>query len=286
LFWFATMCGLIKLRLQPAAWQRAIFAIAAIGSLGLIILSQSGHAAVTLLAVVAFAAVWVKGSKATPGTYALVLAVCGVVLPVIVYLGAMALADRMGGAKMGNSSWEDRSNSIVIGFQMFTRGDWVTWLFGLGPGQTTPVMQRVAKLEAIWSVLLTYIYETGLFGLLAMSMIGMQVFRAWRAMRFSTVFAATVFVWFVGATVTTSYEQLLPIWMALGFLIVWPQVCELAPMPSVYQAAREQRFAAASARQAREIGWESRPHAAAISDRQIDHPSCPQRWSDAARWRA
>jgi hypothetical protein len=35
-------------------------------------------------------------------------------------------------------------------------------------------------------------------------------------------------VWLVGITVTTSYPQLLPLWVALGLLTVWPDVCEPA----------------------------------------------------------
>jgi membrane-associated protease RseP (regulator of RpoE activity) len=36
--------------------------------------------------------------------------------------------------------------------------------------------------------------------------------------------AAVLFVGLVGVTITTSYEQLLPLWLALGLLTVWPEV--------------------------------------------------------------
>ena len=42
--------GRFHFRQTPGAWQQVLFAAAAAGGLGLIILSQSGHAAVTLAA--------------------------------------------------------------------------------------------------------------------------------------------------------------------------------------------------------------------------------------------
>jgi hypothetical protein len=52
------------------------------------------------------------------------------------------------------------------------------------------------------------------------------LFRNWRAVAYSGVFAAIFCVWLVGVTVTTSYGSLLPLWVALGCLTVWPDFCE------------------------------------------------------------
>lgn len=225
LFWTAHLCGLVKMRIEPARWQRALFSVAAAGGLALIIFSQSGHAVVTLAAASLFVAGWFLKSKATYRTYAGLVAVCGVVIPVVLWLAVSSLSNRMGGEKMGNSSWEERSSSLVIGFRLVVGGDFQTLLCGYGPGMMSPILQRVYRLEAVWSVLLNYLYETGIIGLLGVFAIGLHQLNIWRKSRFSLAFAAITVVWLVGITITTSYNELLSLWMTLGWLSVWPEIC-------------------------------------------------------------
>src|SRR3982750_1248020 len=92
LFWAAEWCGILRLRREPARWRRALFAVAAAGGLGLIILSQSGHAAVTLAAVLVFAAVWFVRRRATPGAYLAIVIALGVVLPVVLWFAIESLS--------------------------------------------------------------------------------------------------------------------------------------------------------------------------------------------------
>ena len=77
-------------------------------------------------------------------------------------------------------------------------------------------------------MLLPYVYETGVIGLLVVCGIGYYLMRLWASLRYVLAFAAFAGVWLVGITITTSYNQLLPIWLALGWLTVWPDVCETA----------------------------------------------------------
>lgn len=227
LFWTAQLCGIVRLRQQPARWQSVLFAAAAIGGLGLIILSRSGHSAITLAAVMVFGAIWFTRCRATPKTFAVLVGVFGVILPIVLYLAGIALADRLGGAsRMGNSSWEDRSDSLRIGFTLLVDGTLGTLIFGVGPGLTSPILQHVYRLEAVWSVSLTFIYETGLIGLTAVGWLATHLFRTWRAIRFDVSFIAIVLVWLVGITVTTSYSELLSLWLTLGWLTVWPRICQ------------------------------------------------------------
>lgn len=227
LFWFAQLCGVVRLRHPPARWQRALFAAAAGGSLGLIILSQSGHAAVTLLALMGVAGIWIVRSRATSGTFLWLATMLLVVLPASLWFGASAVGDRLGGsAPMGNSSWQDRSESLLQGLWYVADGGAMSILFGVGPGLVAVAMQKTAGFEAVWSVLLSYIYDTGIPGLAAVGWIGWQLCRSWRAAKFDPVFAAIGGTWLVGATVTTSYEQLLPIWLTVGWLAAWPVFCE------------------------------------------------------------
>jgi hypothetical protein len=240
LFWIAELCGIVRLRRAPATWQRVLFTVAAIGGLGLIILSRSGHAAITLACALVFVAIWFARCKATKGAYLAILAVFGVALPVALYFAAEALNDRLGGrSEMGNSSWGDRTDSLRIGLMLLVNGDLPTVLFGFGPGMTGPALERVARLEAVWSVLLTYVYETGMLGLLVVLWIGASMLRLWKSIRFDIVFAAIAVTWLVGITVTTSYSELLPIWMALGWLTVWPAVCQIKGQPSPSRAWHE-----------------------------------------------
>src|SRR4051794_36985726 len=253
LFWAAEWCGILRLRREPARWQRALFAVAAAGGLGLIILSQSGHAAVTLAAVLVFAAVWFVRRRATPGSYLAIVLAIGVVLPVVVWFAIDSLSSRVGGAsEMGNSSWGDRSASLVIGLQLWLR-DVPTLLFGTGVGLTSPALQRDAQLEAVWSVLLTYVYETGFVGLIAVAYVGQHLLRAWRANGCGLAFAAVFAVWLVGVTVTTSYQQLLPLWLTLGWLCAWPAICrksgESAPVARSVDRVGEDELS----RQGREV---------------------------------
>ena len=164
LFWAAEAGGLLRLRREPARWQRRLFAAAAAGGLGLIILSQSGHAAVTLAAMAVFAAAWFVRRRATAGAYVAVVFAFAVVLPVVLWFAFDSLSNRVGGASdLGNSSWEDRSTSLVLGLQLWLQ-DVPTLVLGTGVGMTSPALQRSAHLEAVWSVLLTYVYETGFVG--------------------------------------------------------------------------------------------------------------------------
>jgi hypothetical protein len=228
LLWLAEASGALRFRQPPERWHRALFLAAAAGGLVLIILSRSGHAMVTVAGTVLLFLMWVKNSASSARTYAALLLVVGVLLPCLFWLTANSLQERLNEAG-GNGSWDDRAASIAFGFKLLTQGDPLTIVFGLGTGQSAPALWDLAGLDAVWSVTLTYVYETGLLGATVAGWIGWQLVGVWRATRTKVVFAMLVGVWLVGVTVTTSYQQLLPLWVALGWLTVWPEVCEAPP---------------------------------------------------------
>lgn len=241
LLWAAYFAGLVRFKREPATWQRALFATAAAGALALIIVSRSGHAAITLAAAIVFAGIWFVRSRATPRALLAVLGGAGIVLPLVLWAGAAALSDRVGESlPTMNSSWEERSSSLVTGLRLMTESSVGAALFGLGPGMAPVRIYEAVKIQAVFSVLLTYLYETGLVGFLILFWIGHQIVSVWKSLRFDVVFAVVAAVWLVGITVTTSYEQLLPIWLTLGWLTVWPSVCEpvLVRAKRVVPAAR------------------------------------------------
>lgn len=225
LLWIASLCNIIRLRQQPARWQRALFGIAAAGGLALIILSRSGHAAVTLAAALLFVGIWLIRARATPQSSIALFLVFGLLLPLVLWGAAVSLGDRVGDpSAVGNSSWEERSSSLVIGLELLLGRDVGTLLFGFGAGHTSPILMEHAGLEAVWSVVLTYVYETGLVGVFFLTCVALMVYRAWSQSGHSLVFASIAGVWFVGVLITTSYSQLLPLWIAMAYLLIWPQV--------------------------------------------------------------
>ena len=231
LFWTARACGLVHLKRTPSRFQEVLFATAAAGGLLLIILSRSGHTLVTLFPMSLFAILWFVRCRATLKNYAVIVVASCVVLPLLIWLGANAMSDRLGGkSDVGNSSWGDRSASLRVGFLLVTTGGADRLIFGIGPGLCAPIVYDISRLEAVWSVLLNYMYETGLIGSAVIAWLAQYLLRIWRSQRFNLPFISIAFVWFVGVLLTTSYDQLLPIWVALGWLTVWPAICQLQPV--------------------------------------------------------
>lgn len=247
LIWIAEMCGLLRFSVTPGRFQRCLFALAALGGLALIVSSRSGHAMVTIAAVLLFGIAWMATARASIRNYLVMVIVFGLILPVAVWLTVLALGDRIGGVSGTNQSWLDRSESLVIGFRLWTQGGPASLLCGLGWGLSAPMLSEHYALDAVWSVLLTYVYETGLIGAATVAWFAVQLFRTWRNACFSTVWAAVLFVWLVGVTLTTSYGQLLPIWLTLGTLLVWPQVFPVGNKTSDHKRSRRDSRVSAGA---------------------------------------
>lgn len=230
LLWVAEMCGVVHLREQPARWQRVLFAAAAAGGIALIIMSRSGHTIATLAGALLFGLSWLFKARATRQTFGVVAGVFGVVLPLILWWGAAMMTNRVGGEwQTPNSSWDDRSTSLIVGLSAWAQGGPATIFFGLGVGLGASAVYHASGINSIWSVLLAYLYETGVIGIAAVVWIGTLLFRVWRTSRFNSAFVVIALVWLLGVTFVTSYPQLLPNWVALGWLVVWPSVCVSEP---------------------------------------------------------
>ncbi|MGN6725454.1 MAG: hypothetical protein ACTHLZ_06025, partial [Tepidisphaeraceae bacterium] len=226
--------GVIRLRerLHPAL--RALVAAAGVGGLGLILLSQSGHAIITLLGAAGLLAAWLRGARATPRSIVLFILIVGA-LALLGVATVSQLAGRFDGHGVGNGSWTDRSESMLIGLTHCLGRDGLTALFGVGPGQSSVILARDAGLEAVWSVLLAYIYECGVFGFVAVCAVGIALLQAWREARYSIAFFCIGGVWLAGITLTTSYSQLLSLWIVLGLLSAWPSAFGGARAPEGFR---------------------------------------------------
>ena len=223
---FSLSFELIELKSPIGRIRRVLFGGSALAGLGLIIVSRSGHAATTSLGIVALVAVWFVRARANSRTFLAVVAVFGVFLPIVVFLAAESMGERLGGkTAFGNSSWGERADSLMNGFELVASSGMPTHLFGIGVGLMSPAITAATGLSAVFSVLLTYLFETGVVGGIAVAWVGYFLLGVWGASRFDITFALVAVVWLAGITVITSYEQLLPLWMTLGWLTVWPQVC-------------------------------------------------------------
>lgn len=219
----ALSAGLMRWPAPPRQWHRVLFALATAGGTALVIASRSGHAAFLLLGLAVVGLGWIRRARAGTGDVAILATLVLVVMPIVAWAGAAALGDRLGGrSELGNSSWEERATSLQIGFRLMAEGGWRTAIFGMGPGLSAVEIARASGLEAIWSVLLTYIYETGIFGAIAAVIVGAGILDRWRSIRLEPIFGSALLAWLIGVTLTTSYSQLLPLWVTLGWLLVWP----------------------------------------------------------------
>jgi hypothetical protein len=131
----------------------------------------------------------------------------------------------------GGGSWEERSTSIMMGFSLYAHGDLPTLIFGMGIGLAPPALWNAAHVSAVCSVVLTYLYESGLVGVAVIAWIAAYMLRVWRASGLDVTFAVMTLVWVFGITFTTSYAQLLPVWVTMGWLSVWPAMCEPSGAP-------------------------------------------------------
>jgi hypothetical protein len=258
LFFAAVGLDVIRMKNPPTRWQRALFASAAAGGLGLIIVSRSGHAVPTVAAMALLMILWTVRARATAKTYSLLLSLFCVALPLVLVFAISALSSRVaGGSELGNDSWEERTNSLLIGFRLWSDHGLATVLLGMGPGITSAAVNDVSGIAAVFSILFAYVYDTGLLGLTALIWVGHRMFLSWRQAQWSIAFFLIAIVWTIGVSVTTSYSQLLPIWVALGLLSCWNEICEA---PSKRQTV-VRRMAVAKAA-TRGEGWIS-PWAAA-----------------------
>lgn len=225
LLWLAEMLGLVKYVRTPKRWQRILFAAAAISGLLLIIASRSGHAMATLGFACVLGLAWLKTARATWRNYLSILTVLMVVLPFAVWMTYLAVGARVTEINGANESWQERSYSLVLGFDLWIHSDIWTILFGMGGSQSAVATSNSsAHIEAVYSVLLSYIYDNGVVSIIVVGWIGRFLYKIWQSTRFSVTYASIFLIWFIGITVITSYNMLLPIWFALGLLTVWPMV--------------------------------------------------------------
>lgn len=230
----------VGLSRAPGWIRRVLYVASAAGGVWLVVASRSGFSVfVTAATGVLLAARLFRGRTRRTSLLALggmiPVAVAGVLL---VGLAISVLGDRTELSQ--NGSWLIRWASLGASLSILTTTP-ATLLLGTGAGQSFLFLQQSGVAEgtgitAIWSVLLTYLCETGAIGMLAMGLLFARCFRSLR--RSTRPFAGWLMwgVWIAAVGFTTSYSTLPAPWLALGLLLAWDRIFSRAPVLACHGA--------------------------------------------------
>ncbi len=209
---------------------RALFTAALFAGFLLLALSRSGLTVAVMAAVLAVSLGSARARFRAAGPWALVafaatVAAAGGVVTYLAVRTGSALDQRI------ESSWGLRAISIVTALTANT--DPLDLAFGVGPGQSTPVVRRllagVPKAAtqddmAVWSLVAGYYMEHGLVGGAGMLALAVMAGRAVARSSAVVLGLGAGAVWLAGVAVTTSYYHLSAVWLFLGLLLHWDRV--------------------------------------------------------------
>jgi hypothetical protein len=245
--WLVLLTGLL---LDPASgraigWRnRRLAGLAVGGGFLLVALSRSGATFAIMAAVAALCLGKARAWVAAFGLGRLAL-VSGVLLAVVAVV-AFAVSQLSGSFEdRVETSWGLRGLSIWAG--LTNNADLATLPFGVGPGQSTPIIrQKLAGVPlpndqeelSVFSLTVSYYMEMGLVGAMAMLAVLATAVRAILRSSAALLGFCALGPWLVGVILTTSYMPLSPIWLFLGALLFWDR---LFPAPAGAAIAQEAR---------------------------------------------
>ena len=244
--WLVLFVGLLlypKLGYWTTRGIRTLLLLATACGIGLIIMARSGYmtSLLAILVLIGLPALRKVGLQLHRPRN--LLALLGLVLlgATISILSFTYLSSRLD--LQENSSWTARSSSLIwalgyLGSNLFNL------FFGVGPGQSYLILQdpnlsgtgeqsTELAVTAVWSVVVSYVQESGLLGALALVLVMIVVLRAILRSSAPLLGSGCLLAWLVGVTLTTSYLPLLPIWIFLGVLLGWDRVFEVQATPKV-----------------------------------------------------
>jgi hypothetical protein len=239
--WLILIAGLLlysELRQGMTRGTLVQLLLALVCGVGLILMSRSGFAIWLLAGLVLVMLPYLKDRVVRlyqPGSL--------IVLMALVLVGAtiVALSFTLIGSRLDiqeNSSWSARLASIVW-VPIYLGTGLSNMLYGVGPGQSNLILLFSGPFDlpsasfgglavtAVWSVVLTYVLETGLLGALALALVLIMILLAIVRSSARLVGFSCLAVWLAGVVVTTSYLSLLPIWLFLGVLLGWNRIFQL-----------------------------------------------------------
>jgi hypothetical protein len=239
--WLILIAGLLlypKLRQGMTRGTLAQLVLAVVCGVGLILMSRSGFAIWLLAGLVLVTLPYLKDRVLRlyqPGSL--------IVLMTLVLVGAtiVALYFTLLGSRLDiqeNSSWSARLTSLVWALTYLGTG-LSNMLYGVGPGQSNLILLSSGPFDlpgasfgglavtAVWSLLLTYILESGLLGALALALVLIMILLAIVRSSARLVGFSCLAVWLAGVVFTTSYLSLLPIWLFLAVLLGWNRIFQV-----------------------------------------------------------
>jgi hypothetical protein len=219
--------------------HRGILILAVTAGCFLMAVSQSGQAIINIAGVTVAVLASVAGSKdasARRSRFWAFAAIAALLLVTAIVVrssfsdtarttfGDTALNERTA------SSWAGRLSSFGFLPSALLHDVW-TFLFGVGPGQSYPMILLGARfaqnlppgVSAVWSVTGGYVAEAGMVGLLCIAAIGwMAAVSIWRSSARMLGIVCSL-VWLSGVLIATSHTGQPSIWFFLAVLLNWSQ---------------------------------------------------------------
>jgi hypothetical protein len=244
--WLVLFLGLLlypKLGRWTTRGIRTLLLLATACGIGLIIMSRSGYmiSLLAILLLIGLPALRKVGLQLHRPRN--LLALVGLVLlgATVAILSFTYLNSRLD--LQENSSWTARLSSLIWALG-YLGSNLPNLFFGVGPGQSYLILQdpnlsgtgeqsTELAVTAVWSVVVSYVQESGLLGALALVLVLIVVLRAILRSSAPLLGSGCLLAWLVGVTLTTSYLPLLPIWIFLGVLLGWDRVFEVQATPKV-----------------------------------------------------
>jgi hypothetical protein len=223
--------------------ERQFMFIAVALGLALLALSKSGF---ILPFAVSLVAVTLLGLPALGGRglmHKIVLYCVFVVVVCVISIWTWTLVqDRFETEFTLAGSWSGRLDSIVQSMEILSAEGSARLWFGVGSNQAHLHMEQtgtyqtfggMTRFGAVYSVLFTYILETGLLGALAFMGVIVISVRSILRSDFAMGGMAVLFCWFSAITATTSYFVLPGLWLCLGLLVIWDRLFPIGDTEAV-----------------------------------------------------
>lgn len=222
--WLVVLTGLVLYPdispIKPGRVLKALMLAALSGGVWLVIWSRSGF--IVPMIVILAAVATPRAIKAISEFY-IVRRLAFVAISVAAIWMVIVFAQSQFGNRLETSTaadpWAARRSSLEIGVRL-PNTDLQTLMLGVGPGQSTVILQSDEGLDTIWSVTIRQYADTGMVGLFGMlGLAGMVTFAILRSSARLLGLAAAV-SWLFGVTVVTSYG-LNAVWFFLVTLLNW-----------------------------------------------------------------
>jgi hypothetical protein len=193
------------------------------GGIWLVIWSQSAFVGPLILALVCISLP--RGMQALANFY-LIRRLAFVLLAIASAWMIVVFASAQFGGRLESSKavdpWAERRSSLEIAMAIPSR-DPFDFVFGVGPGRSTLLMQEEEGIDTVFSLTIRSYAEGGLLWVFCTSVVGVLILRSIRGSSARGVGICALIVWLIGITVVTSYNMS-AIYLLLGVLVTWDRI--------------------------------------------------------------